>query len=88
MTNTQPTTNNSTHTLASLGAELSRIGKALITVSLKMQKLTGPKSVRVTKKTDPEMFTKEFRQTVRKSREDIKKGRVFLYSEFRKQLGL
>lgn len=74
--------------LASLGAELSRIGKALINVSVKMQKLTGPKLVTVSKETDPDMFTKEFKEAVSKSLDDIQHGRLIPYDQVRQELGL
>ena len=88
MTHDTQTVDYAADSLASLGEELSRIGKALINVSIKMQKMTGPKRMKISKKTDPDMFTKEFKAAVRKSLDDIKQGRVIPYEKVREELGL
>lgn len=83
---TQSISHRSTDALASLGEELFRIAQALARVSVKLQEYARVKTVKVTKKTDPDMFTEEFIKTVKKSREDIEKGRVVEYNQFRNSL--
>ncbi len=84
--NTQTATNYLPAALTSLGEELSRIAKALVRVSMKLQEYARVRTVKVTPKTDPDMFTEEFMAKVKKSHEDIEKGRVVDYSKFRKTL--
>ena len=61
---------------SALGAELSSIAKALARFSKKLQATSVFKIVSISKKSDPDMFTKEFINTVRKSRKEIEKGDV------------
>ena len=84
-----------THTqmqqLSDLGQELLQLSQAMARIGSKLQHIapqTKIKTVKVTPKTDPEMFTPEFIEAVRKSREDIKNGRVVDYLTFRKSLKL
>lgn len=76
--------------IASLSQELSRIAHALAKVSANMQTLVKRpvRTVRVTPKTDPDMFTKEFIETVRTSRRELAQGKSRDYREFRKTLNL
>lgn len=77
--------------LASLGEELAHVAKLLTRVSQKLQHVsTSPTvpTVRVSKKTDPDMFTPEFLKAVRQSRKDYKEGRYTDYQTFRKSLNL
>lgn len=74
-----------------LASELAYIGKAMLNLSKKIEKLNRlkkVKEVKVTPETDPEMFTQEFINAVRKSRQDIAKGKVYDYFEIRKTLDL
>ena len=74
-----------------LASELANIGRAMLNLSQKIEKLTiksKVKEVRVTPKTDPEMFTKEFIAAVKKARREIEEGKTVDYLEFRKTLDL
>lgn len=84
-----------THTqieqLSDLGQDLLQLSQAMAKIGTQLRKLSrAPKvnAVRVTPETDPEMFTPEFIETVRKSREDIAKGRVISFADLRKKLGI
>lgn len=75
----------------SLANELTRLGRTMISVGKKIGKLTPTSKVRkikVSKKTDPEMFTKKFAKVVREARSEIKQGKTTDYFEFRKTLDL
>lgn len=85
--------NSTTHTLstdhlASLGEELGHIAAALAKVSNKLQNISTLKTRKVSKKSDPEMSTKEFLQTLRKSRKEFAKGEYSDYKSVRHSLGL
>lgn len=77
---------------SSLAEELSNLGKSFLATSRKITKMLESKhkvkSVRVTPETDPDMFTKEFINSVKKARRDIAEGRVHDYFEIRKTLDL
>jgi hypothetical protein len=78
-------------TANSLANELTNLGQAMLSLGQKIEKLVSQpkvKEVKVTPETDPDMFTKEFISTVRKSRKDIEKGRVYDYFKIRNSLGL
>ena len=61
---------------SALGAELSSIAKALARFSKKLQATSVFKIVSISKKSDPDMFTKEFIETVKQSRKEIGNGDV------------
>lgn len=74
-----------------LASELANIGKAMLNLSKKIEKLNRQKKikeVKVTPETDPEMFTQEFINAVKKSRQDIAKGKIHDYFGIRKTLDL
>ena len=78
-------------TFSSLAQELLRLGNSLVVLGKKFEKLAKEptvKTVKVTPKSDPEMFTKEFINKVRQSRRDFEKGKYFNYFEIRKTFGL
>lgn len=74
--------------LSTLGEEIAKIADSLSRVGKKLQQISSIPTVEVKRETDPEMFTKEFRQTVRKSLNDIKNGRIIPYEQVRQELGL
>lgn len=79
-------------TFSSLAEELSSLGKAFLATSKNLKKMLSKKSkvkeVHITPETDPDMFTKEFIESVKKARKDIAKGRVHDYFKIRKTLDL
>ncbi len=74
--------------LSALGEELAGIANALKRVGEKLQALPKVPQVKITKHSDPEMFTREFISIVRKSRQDFDNGRYVDYKTFRKTLDL
>ena len=70
------TATNQSPDFSAIGAELSSIAKALARVSKKLQATAVFKTVSVSQKSDPDMFTEEFIDTVRKSRKEIEKGEI------------
>ena len=72
MTNGSVSNLSKTYDLSALGAELASIAKALSRVSAKLQNASITQA-HVTKKTDPDMFTKEFLQSIEQSKKDIAK---------------
>jgi len=82
------TTNLPINYFSSLGEELFRIAKALTKVSQKLQEISSIQTVKVTPKTDPEMFSDEFLKTIRQSRREFEKGSFDDYLTFRKTLDL
>jgi hypothetical protein len=78
-------------TAESLANELTRLGRVMISVGKKIGKLTPTSKVRkikVSRKTDPEMFTKKFVKAVKEARCEIEQGKTIDYFEFRKTLDL
>jgi hypothetical protein len=77
---------------SSLAEELSNLGKSFLATSRKIETMLKierkVKSVRVTPETDPDMFTKEFINSVKKARKEFREGKAMDYFEFRKTLDL
>ncbi len=74
--------------LSTLGEEIAKIADSLSRVGKKLQQISSIPTVEVKRETDPEMFTREFINIVKKSRQDFEKGRYVEYKDFRKTLDL
>ena len=77
--------------LESLADELTSVGRQMVSIGKRIEKIASnkdAKSVKVTKKSHPELFDKKFIKSIKDARKEFEKGESADYFEFRKTLDL